>query len=83
MSRRLRSFANRRIPSLQAAVVFASLVAAMTPPAWAADAADAIINKGIKAIGGEARLAKARATTSKIKGTFISDGNASEFEAEH
>jgi len=55
----------------------------MTPPAWAADAADAIINKGIKAIGGEARLAKARATTSKIKGTFISDGNASEFEAEH
>jgi hypothetical protein len=82
MSRCLRSFANRRIASLRLVVVFASLVIAIAPAASADDGADAIINKGIKAIGGEARLAKARATTSKIKGTFISGDNASEFKVE-
>ena len=74
MSRRLLSFANRRIRGLHAAVVFASLVAAIAPPAWADAAADAIINKGINAIGGEARLAKATATTSKVRGTLIIRG---------
>ena len=70
MSRRFRSFANRRICSLQAVVVFASLVLAIAPPVRADDAAEAIINKGINAIDGEATLAKAKATTSKVKGTF-------------
>jgi hypothetical protein len=79
MSRDLRSFANRRISSLQAAVVFASLVAVIAPPAWADAAADEIINKSVKALGGEARLAKARATTSKVKGTFVLGDNAFEF----
>jgi hypothetical protein len=82
MSRCLYPIADRRIPGLHA-VVFASLVLAIASTASAAAAADAIINKGIKAMGGEARLAKARATTSKIKGTFISGDNASEFKAEH
>lgn len=82
MSRRLSSFTNRRIPSLHAAVVFASLVAAIAPAAWADAAADKIIDKGIKAIGGEARLAKARATTSKVKGTFALGDNAFGFKIE-
>jgi hypothetical protein len=67
---------------IQAIVIFVSLVLAIAPPAWAADDADAIINQGIKALGGEARLAKAKATTSKIKGTFISGDNPSEFKIE-
>ncbi len=71
MSRRLRSFAGLQ------AVIFALLVLAVSAPAWADAAADAIINKGIKAIGGEARLAKAKATTSKVKSTFISGDDAS------
>lgn len=79
----LRCFANRRIPSLQAVVVFASIVLVLAPTSWADDEADAIINKGIKALGGEARLAKARATTSKVKSTFISDDIASVAEVEH
>lgn len=82
MSRCLRLFADRRIHSLQAIVVFASLVLAVSAPARADAAADAIIKKGIKALGGEARLAKARATTSKAKGTLISGDNASEFKIE-
>ena len=80
--RRLRTFADCRIARLQLVVVFASLVIGIVPLASAAEGADAIINKGIKALGGEARLAKARATTSKIKGTFISGENASEFKVE-
>lgn len=68
--------------AVRAIVVSAALIAAMAPPAWADAAADAIINNGIKAIGGEARLAKARATTSNIKGTLISGGKASEFNVE-
>ena len=55
-----------------AVAVFASLVLAISAPAYADDAADAIINKGIKALGGEAKLAKAKATSSKVKGIFIS-----------
>jgi beta-lactamase regulating signal transducer with metallopeptidase domain/tetratricopeptide (TPR) repeat protein len=48
-----------------------------------ADAADAIINKGIKALGGEAALAKAKATTSKIKGgNFFSGDYTGEFKIE-
>lgn len=82
MSRRFRSFANRRISSLQPVVVFASFVAAIAPPASADEKADAIINKGIKAIGGEARLAKARATTSKVRGTFVLGENAFEYRIE-
>jgi hypothetical protein len=80
MSRCLRSFADRRILSLQA-VIFAALVLAATSPALADDAADAIINKAIKAMGGEARLAKA--TTSKVKGTFALPDSAFEFTIEH
>jgi hypothetical protein len=80
MSQRLRSFANRRIPSVQA-VVFASLVLAVSAPALADAAADAIINKGIKAMGGETRLAKA--TTSKVKGAFARGDNASESRIEY
>lgn len=79
----LRSFANCRIPSLQAVVVFASIVLVLAPTSWADDEADAIINKGIEALGGEARLAKARATTSKVKSTVISGDNESVAEVEH
>ncbi|HVW37933.1 MAG TPA: hypothetical protein VHB99_11535 [Pirellulales bacterium] len=81
----LRCFANRRIPSLQAAVVFVftSIVLVLAPTSWADDEADAIINKGIKAIGGEARLAQARVTTSKVKSTVISGDNESVAEVEH
>lgn len=81
MSQRLRSFANRRIPSLQAVVVFASIVLVVASPACAD--ADAIINKGIEALGGEARLAKAQATIRKVRGTYLlSDGNTIEFKGE-
>lgn len=83
MSRRLRSFANRQTRSLQAAVVFASLVLVIASTACADAAADAIINKGIEALGGEARLAKARATTSKVKSTVISGDSASVSKIEH
>jgi hypothetical protein len=82
MLRCLRSFANRRIPRLQVAVVFASLVAAIAPSALADAAADAIINNGIKAMGGEARLAEARATTTKVKGTFALNDNEFEYRTE-
>lgn len=82
MSRRLRSFDNRGIPSLQA-IAFASLILAISAPGLADDAADAIINNGIEALGGEARLAKAKATISKVEGTyFISDGKTIEFKGE-
>jgi hypothetical protein len=66
-----------------AVAVFASLVIAISAAAYADDAADAIINKGIKALGGEVKLAKSKATTSKVKGIFISGDNASEFKIEH
>lgn len=82
MSRRFRSFANRRISSLQAIVVFASLVLAIAPPVRADDAADAIINKAINAMGGEATLAKAKVQTSKVKGTFALGDDAFEFKIE-
>ena len=82
MSRRFRSFANCRISSLQAVVVFASLVLAIAPPVRADDAADAIINKGINAMGGEATLAKSKATASKVKGTFALGDDAFQFMVE-
>lgn len=67
---------------LVALTTFASLIAAIAPPAWADDAADAIIDKGINAMGGEATLAKAKATTSKVKGTFALGDDAFEFKLE-
>ena len=83
MSRRLRSFANCRTRSLQAAVVFASLVLVIASTACADADADAIINKGIEALGGEEKLVKAKATTSKVKSTFISGDSASVSTIEH
>jgi hypothetical protein len=68
---------------LQAAVVFASLLLVIASTARADDAADAIINKGIKALGGEAKLAKARATASKVKSTVISGDDVSVAKIEH
>ena len=69
--------------SLQAAVVFASLVLVIASAACADADADAIINKGIKALGGEEKLVKAKATTSKVKSTFISGDIASVSKIEH
>lgn len=82
MSRRLRSFTRRRTHGLLAAVASLSLIAATAPPAWADAAADAVINRGIGAIGGEVRLAKATAVTTKIRGAFVLGDNAFDFRIE-
>jgi hypothetical protein len=48
------------------------LALAVAPPAWADDAADAraIIDKAVQAVGGEAKLAAAKAYTQKVNGKF-------------
>src|SRR5262245_26403265 len=46
------------------------------------DDAHAVVDKAIKALGGEAKLKKAKAMTWKTKGKIIFGGNASEFTSQ-
>ena len=64
--------------------VFLSVVsfAGATRLALADDAGDAIVAKGIKAIGGEAKVAKAAGLSRKMKGTINFGGMESEFSGE-
>lgn len=62
------------------AVLAMALVAGMASPAWAADAPDAnaILDKAIKALGGEEKLTKVKVISWKTKGTVTFGGNDNE-----
>jgi hypothetical protein len=68
-------------PFLRASLLVAGLLLALLSSPVRADEkqAKAILDKAIKAIGGEAKLAKATAFTWKAKGTISFGGNDSEF----
>ena len=57
-------------------------VAAFVSPIRAADDPKAIVDKGIKALGGEEKLAKAKILFWKNKGKIFIQGNPSEFSSE-
>jgi hypothetical protein len=59
-----------------------ALVLTITQLAWAADDPKAIIDKGIQALGGEEKLAKAKAYSWKSKGKIKFGDNDSEFTVE-
>jgi outer membrane lipoprotein-sorting protein len=61
--------------TLSATLALGLLLTALGPAWTAEDPPDKIIAKGIKALGNEAKLSKARATTWKVKGTFHGLGN--------
>ncbi len=68
---------------LLGAVLGTVFVLALSGPAWADDKeATAILDKGIKALGGEEKLAKVKATTWKAKGKLTFLGNESDVTAE-
>jgi hypothetical protein len=62
---------------LLGAVLALALVSGLSGPGWAADAKDtkAILDKAIKALGGEEKLSKIQAASWKTKGTFFFGGN--------
>lgn len=68
--------------------LFAGLVAIVASASWAgaarADEAEAavVIDKAIKALGGEAKLAKAGTFVRKAKGTITINGNDNEVTSE-
>src|SRR5689334_10821056 len=59
-------------------------LALMASPAWADDAAEAraIIDKAVQAVGGEAKLAAAKAYTQKVSGKFHGPGGVVAFTGE-
>jgi hypothetical protein len=59
-------------------------LALMASPAWADDAAEAraIIEKAVQAVGGETKLAAAKAYTQKVSGTFHGPGGGVAFTGE-
>jgi hypothetical protein len=68
---------------LLGAVVGTIFVLALSGPAWADDKeATAILDKGIKALGGEEKLAKVKATTWKAKGKQSIGSNESDVSVE-
>jgi len=65
------------------AVLATVLVSCLGGPAGADDPeAAAIVDKGIKALGGEEKLAKAAGATWKAKGKITFDGNDNEFDSQ-
>ena len=66
------------------AVLVAALVFGLSGPGRTADPknANAILDKAIKALGGEAKLSKIKAASWKAKGTVAIMGNDNEYTAQ-
>ncbi len=65
---------------LGAAVVVVVFALAVNPARADEKDATVVIDKAIKALGGEEKLAKARVLTWKVKGTLTIDGNDGEIK---
>jgi hypothetical protein len=67
---------------LLVAVLATAVASSMSGRARAADDPKGVLDKGIKALGGEDKLAKAKVISWKSKGKFFIQGNPNEFTSE-